>query len=135
MKQKNSFNLDLFRRAYKGPTVRVKLLVMEEAADYLPTAPFTSSELVADYFSPLKSEPREVLIAMHLDCKHRTLSIEEVSKGTLTSSPFEPKAVLQAAILANAASLILVHNHPSGNPEPSPEDLAVTKNLKQLPDS
>lgn len=133
-KKSNCFDLDLFRKTYRGPTVRVKLAVMEDPTTYLPSFPFRSSNQVAEYFSPLEEEPREVLIAMHLDNKHRALSIEEVSKGTLTSSPFEPKAVLQAAILANAAAVILVHNHPSGNPEPSPEDLAVTKNLKQLTD-
>ncbi len=135
MKQKsNSFNLELFRKTYKGPTVRVKLVVTEAEAAYLPTTPFTSSSQVADYFSSLEEEPREVLIAMYLDNKHRALGIEEVSKGTLTASLCEPRAILQGAILANAAALILVHDHPSGNPEPSPEDIAVTKNLKQLTD-
>ncbi len=135
MKQKsNSFNLELFRKTYKGPTVRVKLVVTETEAAYLPTTPFTSSSQVADYFSSLEEEPREVLIAMYLDNKHRALGIEEVSKGTLTASLCEPRAILQGAILANAAALILVHDHPSGNPEPSPEDIAVTKNLKQLTD-
>ena len=135
MKQKsNSFNLELFRKTYKGPTVRVKLVVMEKTAPYLPTTPFTSSEQVADYFSPLEEEPREILIAMHLDNKHRALSIEEVSKGTLTTSLFEPRAILQAAILANAAAAILVHQHPAGDPKPSAEDISVTKALKQLTD-
>jgi len=135
MKQKsNSFNLDLFRETYKGPTVRVKLVVMEKTAPYLPTTQFTSSGQVADYFSPLEEEPREILIAMHLDNKHRPLSIEEVSKGTLTTSLFEPKAILQGAILANAAALILVHQHPAGDPKPSPEDIEVTKRLKKLTD-
>ena len=135
MKQKsNSFNLELFRKTYKGPTVRVKLVVTEAEAAYLPTTPFTSSSQVADYFSSLEEEPREILIAMYLDNKHRALGIEEVSKGTLTASLCEPRAILQGAILANAAALILVHDHPSGNPEPSPEDIAVTKNLKQLTD-
>ena len=134
MKKSNSFDLDLFRKTYKGPTVRVKLVVMEKTASYLPTTPLTSSEQVAHYFSSLEEEPREILIAMHLDNKHRALSIEEVSKGTLTSSLFEPKAILQGAILANAAAVILVHQHPAGDPKPSPENISVTKVLKQLTD-
>jgi DNA repair protein RadC len=133
-KKSNSFNLDLFRKTYQGPTVRVKLVVAERKAAYLPTTPFTSSSQVANYFSPLEEEPREVLIAMYLDNKHRALGIEEVSKGTLTSSLCEPRAILQGAILANAAAVILVHNHPSGQPAPSPEDIAVTKRLKELAD-
>ena len=75
MKQmSNSFNLELFRKTYKGPTVRVKLVVTEAEAAYLPTTPFTSSSQVADYFSSLEEEPREVLIAMYLDNKHRALA-------------------------------------------------------------
>ena len=135
MKQtSSSFNLDLFRKTYKGPTVRVKLVVTEAEAAYLPTTPFTSSNQVAEYFSSLEEEPREVLIAMYLDNKHRALGIEEVSKGTLTTSLFEPRAILQSAILANAAAVIVVHNHPSGQPAPSPEDIAVSKRLKELAD-
>jgi DNA repair protein RadC len=130
----NSFNLDLFRRTYRGPTVRVKLVVTEREAAYLPTTPFTSSSQVADYFSSLEEEPREVLIAMYLDNKHRALAIEEVSRGTLTGSLFEPRAILQGAILANAAAVIVTHNHPSGQPAPSPEDIAVSKRLKELAD-
>ncbi len=58
MKQKsNSFNLELFRKTYTGPTVRVKLVVTEAEAAYLPTTPFTSSSQVADYFSSLEEEP------------------------------------------------------------------------------
>ena len=135
MKERSSsFNLDLFRKTYCGPTVRVKLVVTEAEAAYLPTAPFTSSSQVADYFSSLKEEPREVLIAMYLDNKHRALAIEEVSKGTLTSSLCEPKAILQGAILANAAALIVIHPHPSGDPSPSPDDITVSKRLKELAD-
>jgi len=84
-----------------------------------------------DYFSPLAEEPREVVIAAYMDNKHRVLSVEEVSRGTLTASLFEPRAILQGALLTNAAALIVVHNHPSGDPRPSPEDISVTKSLKQ----
>ena len=91
----NSFNLDLFRRTYQGPTIRVKLVAAENAASYLPAIPFTSSKDVMDYFSTLEEEPREIVIAAYLDNKHRFLAIEEVSRGTLTASLFEPRAILQ----------------------------------------
>ena len=84
----NSFNLDLFRKTYQGPTVRVKLVTAENAAAYLPAIAFTSSKDVWDYFSALEDEPREVVIAAYLDNKHHVLSIEEVSRGTLTASLF-----------------------------------------------
>ncbi len=130
----NSFNLDLFRRTYQGPTVRVKLVAAENAAAYLPAIPFTSSKEVWDYFSALEDEPREVVIATYLDNKHHVLSIEEVSRGTLTASLFEPRAILQGALLTNAAALIVLHNHPAGDPRPSAEDISVTKSLKQIAD-
>ena len=130
----NSFNLDLFRKTYQGPTIRVKLVAAENAAAYLPAIPFTSSKDVWDYFSALEDEPREIVIATYLDNKHHVLSIEEVSRGTLTASLFEPRAILQGALLTNAAALIVLHCHPSGDPKPSPEDISVTKSLKQLTD-
>ena len=130
----NSFNLDLFRRTYQGPTIRVRLVVSENAASYLPAIPFTSSKDVWDYFSTLEDEPREVVIATYLDNKHHVLSIEEVSRGTLTASLFEPRAILQGALLTNAAALIVLHNHPAGDPKPSAEDISVTKSLKQIAD-
>ena len=108
------------------------MVVAENAASYLPAIPFTSSKDVVDYFSTLEEEPREVVIAAYLDNKHHVLAIEEVSRGTLTASPFEPRAILQGALLTNAAAFIMVHNHPSGDPKPSAEDLSVTKSLKQL---
>ena len=115
----NSFNLDLFRKTYQGPTVRVKLIAAENAAAYLPAIAFTSSKDVSDYFSTLEEEPREVVIATYLDNKHHVLAIEEVSRGTLTASLFEPRAILQGALLTNAAALIMLHNHPAGDPKPS----------------
>ena len=130
----NSFNLELFRKTYQGPTVRVKLVAAENAASYLPAIPFTSSKEVWDYFSTLEEEPREVVIATYLDNKNRVLSIEEISRGTLTASLFEPRAILQGALLTNAAALIVLHNHPAGDPKPSAEDISVTKSLKQLAD-
>ena len=93
----NSFDLDLFRKTYQGPTIRVKLVTAENAAAYLPAIAFTSSKDVWDYFSALEDEPREVVIATYLDNKHHVLSIEEVSRGTLTASLFEPRAILQGA--------------------------------------
>src|SRR5207244_12382407 len=109
-------------------------LSLHDALPILPAIPFTSSKDVMDYFATLEEEPREVVIASYLDNKHHVLAIEEVSRGTLTASLFEPRAILQGALLANAAALIMVHNHPSGDPKPSAEDLSVTKSLKQLTD-
>lgn len=74
---------------------------------------------------------RERFLTLALDPRKRLLGVEEVSVGTLTSSVVHPREIFKALILANAESFIGVHNHPSGDPSPSPEDLAVTRKLKE----
>ena len=67
---------------------------------------------------------------MMLDSKNRMLDIETVSMGTLTASLVHPREVFRAAIARNSASLIVAHNHPSGDPEPSREDVRITERLR-----
>lgn len=55
-----------------------------------------------------------------------------MSRGTLTAALVHPREVFRPAILASAAAIVLVHNHPSGDPEPSEEDLAITRRLIQV---
>ena len=64
-----------------------------------------------------------------LDGRHRIIRHETVSQGTLTASLVHPREVFRPALRAAAAALILVHNHPSGDPAPSPEDRQVTARL------
>ena len=66
-----------------------------------------------------------------LDSRHRILGITEISRGTLTASLVHPREVFKAAILANAAAIIVAHNHPSGDVTPSSEDDKVTKRLRE----
>src|SRR5207302_8829691 len=74
---------------------------------------------------------REVFLALVLDGKNQLLGFNQVSVGSLSAALVHPREVFKAAILANAAAIILVHNHPSGDPEPSPEDRAITGRLKE----
>ena len=78
------------------------------------------------YFS---GHDREEFVIIGLDGKNRMQFLNSVSMGCLTSSIVHPREVFKAAILGNAASLILCHNHPSGDPTPSPEDVEITKRL------
>ena len=64
-----------------------------------------------------------------LDTKHRPIGVNIVSVGSLTASIVHPREVFKPAILESAASLILLHNHPSGDPTPSREDLRLTRQL------
>jgi DNA repair protein RadC len=74
---------------------------------------------------------REMFVAIVLDGKNNTLGFNVVSVGSLTAALVHPREVFKPAILMNAATLILVHNHPSGDPEPSAEDRAITERLRQ----
>src|SRR5262249_39787909 len=74
---------------------------------------------------------RERFVTVALDTGHRILGLEEVSVGGLNSAPIYPREVFKGLILANAAAFIAVHNHPSGEATPSPQDIAVTKHLRE----
>jgi DNA repair protein RadC len=77
----------------------------------------------------LRGLERETFHALLLDGKHRLRRAVRVSEGTLTSSLVHPREFFQPALRECAAAVIAVHNHPSGDPEPSAEDLAVTRRL------
>jgi DNA repair protein RadC len=84
------------------------------------------------YFAlKLRAQPREVFAALFLDTRHRALAYEELFSGSVDSSEVHPREVVRRALAHNAAALIVAHNHPSGNPEPSAADRAVTARLKQ----
>lgn len=86
---------------------------------------------VAKAFSWLSDEPSEHFLVVHVNTKNRVVSYETVAIGGLSVAIVEPRSVFRSAILANAASIILVHNHPSGEPEPSREDVALTRRLQE----
>lgn len=79
----------------------------------------------------LEDSDREKLILCCLDTKNQPLSVSVISIGSLNSSIVHPREVFKVAILSNAASIILFHNHPSGETSPSVEDINVTKRLKE----
>ena len=76
-----------------------------------------------------KEEPVEVFIVAWLSTSNRIIGFEKVSVGNLNSSIVDPRSVFRSAIVANSASIIVAHNHPSGNQEPSDEDISITKKL------
>lgn len=77
----------------------------------------------------LHEEPDEVFAILMLDTKNNITAISEVSRGTLNASIVHPRDVFKRAILQNANAIILLHNHPSGDPKPSNEDINITKRL------
>ena len=89
-------------------------------------SPASVRALLAAELRGLAQETFHVLL---LDGKHRLRRRERISAGTLTSSLVHPREVFGPALREGAAALIVAHNHPSGDPEPSSEDLAVTRRL------
>lgn len=85
-----------------------------------------AAPLLAEY---LGESDREVFALAMLTVRHRLLGLHTVSVGCLTSSLVHPREVFKPAILAGSAALLLGHNHPSGDPEPSAEDIALTRRL------
>ena len=79
----------------------------------------------------LKEADREELIICCLDTKNQPISISVASIGSINSSIVHPREIFKVAILSNASSIILFHNHPSGQADPSAEDINVTKRLKE----
>jgi DNA repair protein RadC len=79
----------------------------------------------------LKKEEVHILL---LDTRHRVIRQVTVSSGGLASAGIYPRELLREAIKANAAAFVLAHNHPSGDPKPSPDDIATTKSLQKASD-
>ncbi len=84
------------------------------------------------YFAQrLRGLPHEVFAALFLDTRHRAIAFEELFRGTVDGAEVHPREVVRRALAHNAAALIVGHNHPSGNGEPSAADRAITLRLKQ----
>lgn len=87
------------------------------------------SALLAYVRIALAEQPREQFRALFLDAHNRLLRDELVAHGTVDHAPVYPREVVRRALEVSASSMILVHNHPSGNPEPSQADIVVTRQI------
>lgn len=105
----------------------IKDHVIPYAKASLILTPIDVHDLIKEY---LQGTDREQFIALFLDSESKVIGINTVSIGTLTESLVHPREVFKGAILANAASIIVVHNHPSGSAFASEADLSVTSKLK-----
>jgi len=90
-----------------------------------------SSEDVLDYLRHnLRDKSKEVFMIIYLNGRNQILKMEKLFEGTLNTSAVYPREVVKRALENDASALVLVHNHPSGNPSPSQDDLTITKKLK-----
>lgn len=119
-----------------GPSSLIGIRLVKAAADrYLEKKlidkdPISNSGDLFNYlYHKMRDRGRECFEAVFLDAKNKVIATETLFEGTLTASSVYPREVVKAALRHQAAALIFAHNHPSGDPEPSPEDIAVTKQL------
>ena len=111
--------------------VRVELVREQRAGEYR-ARPLCAPEDATLILEPLlRREPTETFVACLLDAKHRPNAIHRCALGSIDSVRVEPRSVFTAALLSNAAAVIVAHNHPSGDPEPSQQDVLLTHRLVQ----
>lgn len=79
----------------------------------------------------ISSDPRECFVAVLLNAKNRVIGLHEVSVGIADSAPVHPREVFTAAVVLSATAIVIAHNHPSGDVQPSDADRQVTLRLKQ----
>jgi DNA repair protein RadC len=110
---------ELTRRRYRGKT---------------PKGIRGPDDVVALVGPKLRKEKRENFLVLLLNARHEVMCVETVSVGSLNASIVHPREVFRSAVIQSAASVVLVHNHPSGDPEPSEEDLSITQRLVEAGD-
>ncbi|RIV29168.1 JAB domain-containing protein [Alicyclobacillaceae bacterium I2511] len=108
--------VELGRRIVHKPSVaKLQIRCAEDAAEY-----------VMDRMRHLKNEH---FVILYLDTKHRLIGEETVSIGSLDASIVHPREIFRSAVKRSASAILCIHNHPSGDPTPSPEDISVTSRL------
>ena len=94
-----------------------------------------SSELAKTVIGyKLQGRQQEVFACLFLDTQHRILSFQEMFRGSIHHTAVHPREIVKEALLLNASAVILAHNHPSGNSQPSKEDIFLTNTLKDILD-
>lgn len=119
-----------------GPAKAAQILAAIELGKRTLSTPLTtglritgSQDVFRHFYPRLRDLRREVFKAILLDAKHCVIRDMTVSEGSLTVSVVHPREVFNQAVRESAAAILFLHNHPSGDPTPSPEDHALTKRL------
>lgn len=93
-------------------------------------SPKSIAKIMKDVFNH-HLETEEIMYLICLDTKNNIIGIFEISHGTVNRALVSPREVLMKALICGSTSIILAHNHPSGNPEPSQEDILLTKRIDE----
>jgi len=111
--------------------IELKYRITEVESDIVGGQTGSSAD-VYQLFRDLQNETKEKLITINLDSRNRILCFEVVAIGSVDAVRARPMEVFRTSIMVNAISAIVVHNHPSGDPEPSETDLRFTRRLANL---
>ena len=114
------------KKIYKIPTYRLQLV----RDGFIATHSIKEPEEIFKAIKTFIRSDREIMAALYLDAGNRVIAHHVVSIGTTNANLVHPREVFKPAILRNACSLVVAHNHPSGNIKPSEADLALTQRLK-----
>ena len=117
--------------SYVDPHYCRVMLVKDTVAVEGPPAA-TPAGIVEAIWPKVELQPTETIWTVVLDARRRPLAFVQVSQGSLTSCLAFPREVFRPIWLANGAAFVLVHNHPSSDPSPSPEDHALTRRMREV---
>jgi DNA repair protein RadC len=112
----------------------VNVRLVQEQSLYTSNPIHTPMEAAKAIMGELCKYDREVLMVANMTTKGRIINMNMVSMGTINASLVEPREFFKSAVLSNASNVMAFHNHPSGDPTPSKEDIAITKRLKEIGD-
>lgn len=108
---------------------------LEDTSDELPKTTVKSpQDVIKSVKSQLKNKKKEHFLMLSLDTRNHLIRTHKISIGSLDSSIVHPREVFKEAISDSASSVIFVHNHPSGDPTPSKDDIALTRRLAEVGD-
>lgn len=113
---------------------RFRREVIREDAPKWVSMRFTAPQQIFEMFHDLRLEAKEHFIALHLDGKNRISCFDRVSVGSLNQSIVSMRELFKTACISSAASILVLHNHPTGDPTPSREDLDITRRIKESGD-
>jgi len=115
--------ITLAKRYRKEREMNEKLRVQREAINDASVAVEHIREMITDY-------SKEQFFVLNLDVRNRIIDVDRISEGTLTASLVHPRETFESAIRKHSASIMVAHNHPSGDLQPSEEDIRITRRLK-----
>lgn len=118
------------RRAHGRSVVCPECRVEFEVGGPQPPAFRSSADVYRTLLKTVKNRKQESFWAFFVDARNRVIGQREICKGSLASCMVHPREIFAPAIQKRAAAMIVAHNHPSGDPEPSPEDQALTQRLQ-----